>query len=56
MAESALGGDSEKVEEQVMEVHPSKDDSAEEDDADVGVESDADSLESASVDGGDPDR
>jgi len=53
MAESALGGDSEKVEEQVMDVHPSEDDpvAASED------ESDADGdTESTSADGGDSGR
>ena len=53
MAESALGGDSERVEEQVMEVHPSEDDPAEDPDVDPDAEGD---TGNASADGGDPDR
>jgi voltage-gated potassium channel len=53
MAESALGGDSERVEEQVMEVHPSEDDPAEDPDVDPDAEGD---TGNASADGGDPGR
>jgi voltage-gated potassium channel len=53
MAESALGGDSEKVEEQVMEVHPSEDVPVEEPEAEAVTDGD---TERESADGGDPDR
>jgi voltage-gated potassium channel len=53
MAESALGGDSERVEEQVMEVHPSEDDPAEDPDVDPDAEGD---TGNASADGGGPGR
>jgi voltage-gated potassium channel len=50
MAESALGGDSEKVEQQVLQEEPSKDEPVEES---AAGDPDAD-AESASADGGDP--
>ena len=53
MAESALGGDSETVEEQVMAVHPSEDDPVEEPEAEAVTDGD---TERESADGGDPDR
>jgi hypothetical protein len=56
MAESALGGDSEKVEQQVLDENPSEEHPVDEDDEEAESENGGGGVEEPAPDGGDADE